>query len=87
MYYNYPPLSGNLNITESIQKVGRVSKWFTAEEKSWKNDSSTFLNVEQGTMSTEVNVCDIIDISFIEIAFDDEYIHILSDQLGKYMYI
>ena len=70
-YIPLPFLEEN-NSTVTLQKFGRGSGWFTAEDKSCKNASITFLNVDNSNLYTEGNVCIII-----KRIFDSDYTHIL----------
>ena len=75
------PFLKNNNITITIQNYDRWYGWLTAGEKSCKNYSITYFNsrVDNSILDDEVNACEIIAITRIEITFDNDYIHLLHD--------
>ena len=86
MNWNRIPSLEYNNITATLQKGGRGSGWFTAEEKSYTNTSINFLNVDKSTHYTEDNAYSIIYISVSESTLDNGYIHILYGMSKEYMY-
>ena len=85
---NYKPLPffDDNNSTVPLQKGGRGSRGFTAEETSCTNDSITFFNVDNSTLYNEGNVYGNIDISVIERTFENDYIHRLYGPSKESMY-
>ena len=72
VHYTPLPFLEDDNSTVTLQKGGRWSGWLTAEDKSCKNASITFLNVDNSNLYTEGNVCSIIERNFYS-----DYTHIL----------
>ena len=80
------PFLGDNNITVRLQNSGIWSGWFTTKEKICTNDSTTFLNIDNSTLYTEVNAYGIISTPIIECTFDNEYVDIVHDISNQYIY-
>ena len=77
------PLLEDNNITVTLQKGGIWSEWLYDEETCCTNSSTILLNVDNSIMYTEVNLCGIIYIPFIEITLENDYIYVLHDLSNK----
>ena len=80
------PFLGDNNITVRLQNSGIWSGWFTTKEKICTNDSTTFLNIDNSTLYTEVNAYGIISTPIIKCTFDNEYVDIVHDISNQYIY-
>ena len=80
------PFLGDNNITVRLQNSGIWSGWFTTKEKICTNDSTTFLNIDNSTLYTEVNAYGIISTPIIKCTFDKYYVHIVHDISNQYIY-
>ena len=79
IHYKPLPFLNNSNTTGPIKKGIRCSGFLTTKEKSYKNVSTTLLNIDNITLYTEFNPCGFIDMPVIEIILNNDYIHILPD--------
>ena len=81
-------LSWEIIIEHQLFKKGKIlSGWFTNEERSHRNTSINFLNIDNITLYNEGNIWGIISITITEYTFDNYYIHILHDLSNLSIYI
>ena len=86
MHFNHISFLEYNNSTALIQKGGKISGWFTYEEKISKMIQLLSSVLITSPLYNKGNALIIIDITFIEIFFHNYYTHILHGLPKRYMY-